>query len=254
MHITRKVILENDPSTYTVKDLMDGLVALDIGFIGVDDAEYGPQYYWQPEGLEEPAYAIGVTNTTTGWDVTWGNQGANLYVWNPKLPIVSRTASNIECSISSWFPRQAPSTYITIDYIKFGNSIMFTGSSTQYPATQVKYGFIEPKSEEDSWYLIDVTYVHSRDYLKTTGSQRPFNLGGNDAAGGIPTACRIGKFYDMAGARFADNLHIATLRPIMWEFGFCEVEVSGRRFLLVAMTNGEAICPAFDITEYIEEG
>lgn len=250
MHITRKV-LSTTKAVLTARELMDALVDASIGFTKKED---GSWYFWEPEE-GNIGFAIGLTDSTK-WDTNYGGNGVVLCAWNPAIPETDRVQNNADCTITQMFAQgNSISNFIpTIDYIKFGNSIIFSGSTTQFSAFALKYGFIAPKTEDDPWYLIDATYLHNRN-ARSSNVPRPFNSAGMDGSlNVIPSAARVGKYYDGFEARFANNLYIATVRPAVWEYGFCEVDINGRRFLIMNVTNNNSsVAPAFDITDYIEE-
>lgn len=252
MHLIRKV-LSTTKAVITAKELMDALVDANIGFTKKEDIETGLWYFWEPEE-GNIGYAIGLTDSTK-WDTNYGTSGVVLCAWNPVIPENERTTTNADCNITGMFSNGNGSFLPVIDYIKFGNSIIFKGTLTQFAPTQLNYGFIAPSTEDDPWYIIDGSYIHNRN-VRTTNIQRPFNNNAMDGSvGDIPSAARVGKLYDSMEARFANNLYIATVRPAIWAYGFCEVDINGKRFLIMNVTNANnASAPAFDITDYIEEG
>lgn len=249
MHLTRKVL--STKAVITARELMDALVDANIGF--TKKVETGTWYFWEPEE-GNVGYAIGLTDATK-WDTNYGASGVVLCAWNPAIPEEERTQTNADCNITSMFNNGNTTFLPVIDYIKFGNSIIFRGTLTQFAAYQLGFGFIAPSTEDDPWYIIDQTYIHNRN-VRSSNVPRPFNNTGMDGSlNEIPSAARVGKFYDGLEARFANNLYIATVRPALWTYGFCEVDINGKRFLIMNVTNtNNTVSPAFDITDYIEEG
>ena len=252
MQLTRKV-LSLTKAVLTARELMDALVDANIGFTKKEDTETGLWYFWEPEE-GTIGFSIGLTDATK-WDNNYGSVGMALCAWNPVIPESDRTTANADCTITQFFANGNGSFLPVIDYIKFGNSIIFRGTTTQLAAFQMIYGFIAPSTEDDPWYIIDSSYVHNQ-HVRSSNVPRPFNNNGMDGSLNlIPSAARVGKYYDGLEARFANNLYIATVRPAVWEYGFCEVDINGKRFLIMNVTNNNACqAPAFDITDYIEEG
>lgn len=246
MHINR--IFPGGPTTagnITYRQYMNGLVAADIGF--VYDEENDEYDYVDSNG--NGVFTFHPANKTEqAYDTPLTGNGSNIMAYDKDNP---------SASITQVLGGQFNSGAIPIfDYIKIGDTLLYHTSLNTTDVFSGAWHFIcPPKTEDDTWYMDDTSYLYNHAALNKT--QRPYNFifGADGVSVTIPTACRLGKHYDPYMQRFANNLYISTLYPTMASPCFEEVIIGNKRFLIFnIITQGNYAAPAFDITDYIEEG
>lgn len=246
MHINR--IYPGGPVTagnITYRQYLEGLVEANIGF--VYDEENDEYDYVNSNG--DGVFTFHPSSKTEqAYDTPLTGNGSNIAAYDKSKPnesIIQILGSAMNSGVIPIF-----------DYIKFGDTLLYHLSMNTTDALNGAWHFIcPPKTEDDTWYMDDNTYLYNHAALNKT--QRPYNSNfvGDGVDVAIPTACRIGKHYDPYMQRFANNLYISTLYPSMAAPCFEEVNIGNKRFLVFNMsTNAKYVSPAFDITDYIEEG
>ena len=242
----RRIYPGGGVNTCTPRQYFDTLVEANIGFVYNEDND---EYYWQPEGVEEPPFVMHPLDKQYWETVNISNVGNGIvYMWPTSISESDRTAGN---STKLWNPDNN-NTVLAFDYITFGKSILYRPCGTNSSPNRLNSFIAAPVVDDDDWYVSDGAYIYNRRNKTKTNI---LNQAGNDGYGqATATSVRLGKLWDGTRSRFADNVFIATVRPIMWENGYLQVEVGGKVFMLMDWSNNSTSrCIAFDITDYINE-
>lgn len=245
MHITRKIIV--DKLNPTPREYMDGLVSLGIGFQYDEANDY---YVWQTEDMDEPApfYWDIYNHAKENWDAGVINDTTNFSVQRYDVT-TGNSKRDFQFESNSYADRKP-----IIDYIKFGNTILYTDQPANEPPKTLKKFIIAPVSDADTWYYNDPDstgyMIQSRFQREIRSDQLTINDGWGNATTG--TSFRIGKYYDGVEDRFADNLYYVDVAPILWDWGFCEISVGDRSYFVFGWGQNYAKL-AIDITDYINE-